>query len=118
MCVCDAAVPVHDVGGEGGGEADHVEAELGGRAQRQASHDGEEGQVHPQACRTRARGKAAAWFIERSHRSGATTSRCATSTTPLSRVWIIHFTQQTWPGKLVSGISLKMCSKSSKAETQ
>lgn len=47
-----AAVPVHDVGGEGGGEAQHVEAELGGRAQGQAGHDGEEGQVHPQACET------------------------------------------------------------------
>lgn len=65
MCVCDAAVPVHDVGGEGGGEADHVEAELGGRAQRQAGHDGEEGQVHPQACRTRARGKAAAGSLKK-----------------------------------------------------
>lgn len=62
--LCDAAVPVHDVGGEGGGEADRVEAELGGRAQCQAGHYREEGQVHPQACRQRAGRKAVnSYFI-------------------------------------------------------
>lgn len=46
-----AAVPVHDVGGEGGGEAEHVEADLRGCAEGQASHDGEQGHVYPQSCR-------------------------------------------------------------------
>lgn len=46
-----AAVPVHDVGRESGGEAEHVEADLRGCAQGQADHDWEEGQVYPQPCR-------------------------------------------------------------------
>lgn len=46
-----AAVPVHDVGGESGREAEHVEADLCGCAEGQTGHDGEEGQVHPQSCR-------------------------------------------------------------------
>lgn len=41
--VSSAAVPVHDVGGESGGEAEHVEADLRGRAEGQAGHDGEQG---------------------------------------------------------------------------
>lgn len=44
------AVPVHDVGGERGGEAEHVETDLRGRAQSQAGHDREQRQVHPHSC--------------------------------------------------------------------
>lgn len=47
-----AAVPVHDVGGESGGEAEHVEADLCGCAEGQAGHDREQGQVHPHPCRS------------------------------------------------------------------
>ena len=43
--------PVHDVGGEGCGEAQHVEAELCGRTQCQAGHDGEQGEIYPQSFR-------------------------------------------------------------------
>lgn len=46
-----AAVPVHDVSGERGREAEHVEADLCSRAEGQACHDGEQGEVHPQPCR-------------------------------------------------------------------
>lgn len=45
-----APVPVHDVGGESSGEAEHVEADLGGCAEAQAGHDWEQGQIHPQPC--------------------------------------------------------------------
>lgn len=48
MVLLSAAVPVHDVGGERSGEANHVEAQLRGCAESQARHDGEQGQVHPQ----------------------------------------------------------------------
>lgn len=44
------AVPVHDVGGESGGEAQHVKADLSGGAEGQAGHDGKQGQVYPQSC--------------------------------------------------------------------
>lgn len=46
-----AAVPVHDVGGESGGEAEHVEADFRRCAEPQASHDREQGEVYPQPCR-------------------------------------------------------------------
>lgn len=46
-------MPVHDVGGERSGETEQVEAELCGRAESQARHDGEQREVHPQACMTR-----------------------------------------------------------------
>lgn len=49
-------LPVHNVGGECRGEAERVEADLRGCAERQAGHDGEEGQIHPQACRRQRRG--------------------------------------------------------------
>ena len=42
-----AAVPVHDVGWEGSGEAKHVEADLSGCAESKAGHDREQGQVNP-----------------------------------------------------------------------
>lgn len=50
-------LPVHDVGGERRGEAQRVEADLRGRAERQARHDREEGQIHPQAWGRQRRGK-------------------------------------------------------------
>lgn len=58
--VCAVTVPqlpVHNVSGERCGEAEHVEADLRGGAERQAGHDGEEGQIHPQACERQRRGK-------------------------------------------------------------
>lgn len=55
--VPSATVPVHDVGGEGGGETEHVEADLCGSAEGEAGHDREQGQVDPQPCRSTRKGK-------------------------------------------------------------
>lgn len=57
IAVLSAAVPVHDVGGQSGWEAEHVEADLCGCAESQANHDREQGHVHPQPCRWKVHAK-------------------------------------------------------------